>query len=208
MVVHGRIRTDWYQKPTSSGRLLNYLSSHPKHQLLNTAYNFVKRVLVLGETEFREDNIKRVSEILRKNNYPHNVINRIIGCCTQHSEQITTQQNSREELNNDNESHYYYVGTTFVPGVSPYISRAIGRYGSKARMAYGTKKTVGGIFSKIKDSTNKFLKTDVVYEIRCGGSDSSNCDKKYIGTTKQFLKNRINNHENDIKTKKCEKTAF
>lgn len=75
-------------------------------------------------------------------------------------------------------------------------------------MAYKTKKTVGGIFSKTKDKINSHLKTDVVYEIPCGGSDGNNCSKKYIGTTKQFLKNRIQNHQNDIKSKKSDKTAL
>lgn len=206
-VVHGRIMTDWYQKPTSSGRLLNFLSSHPKHLLLNTAYNFVRRVLSLGDITSRVSNEKRVYDILERNNYPRNIIKKLIDRCTQQDEQMVTQPNSPVR-NLSNDDQHYYVGTTFVPGVSPYVARILGRCGSKARMAYSNKKTVGGLFSRIKDVTSKEFKTDVVYEIQCGGSSSSNCDKKYIGTTKQFLKNRIQNHKNDIKAMRGEKTAL
>jgi isocitrate dehydrogenase kinase/phosphatase len=44
---NGSIDLDWYQKPTSTNRILNYLSNHPNHQKLNTTENLLRRATTL-----------------------------------------------------------------------------------------------------------------------------------------------------------------
>ena len=42
------IITDWFNKPTSSGRLINFRSNHPKQQKINIIYNLVDRAIFLS----------------------------------------------------------------------------------------------------------------------------------------------------------------
>ena len=42
------IKLDWYQKSISSERLINFYSKHPKNIIINTANNFIRRVLQIS----------------------------------------------------------------------------------------------------------------------------------------------------------------
>lgn len=57
-------------------------------------------------------------------------------------------------------------------------------------------KTVGSLFSKLKDKIPLKEKSNVVYKIDC-----INCEKNYIGQTKRTLKSRITSHKSDIRVK-------
>lgn len=46
----------------------------------------------------------------------------------------------------------------------------------------------------MKDKIPTELRSDVVYEVPCGG-----CDRRYIGTTEQLLKNRLRQHKRDCR---------
>jgi len=52
------------------------------------------------------------------------------------------------------------------------------------------------IVSQLKDKIPPHKKTFVIYEIDC-----TNCNKKYIGQTKQSLKNRIDQHKSNTTSK-------
>ncbi|XP_073831628.1 uncharacterized protein [Musca autumnalis] len=43
------LEVDWYQKPTASGRIINFFSKHPKQMIINTAKNFIHRVLSISD---------------------------------------------------------------------------------------------------------------------------------------------------------------
>ncbi|XP_075157514.1 uncharacterized protein LOC142230771 [Haematobia irritans] len=38
------IKINWYQKPTATGRLINFNSKHPRRVIMNTATNFIRRL--------------------------------------------------------------------------------------------------------------------------------------------------------------------
>lgn len=62
-------------------------------------------------------------------------------------------------------------------------------------------------FSKLKDPIPLGKSSGLVYQVPC-----KNCDKVYIGETMQLLKNRLAQHENDVKYKRkstalCEHTT-
>lgn len=73
----GSISTSWYQKPTSSGRMLNFLSAHNLNQKVATATEFVNRVFSLSSS-VTNDNIAIIKKQLRNNNYPAQLINVLI----------------------------------------------------------------------------------------------------------------------------------
>ena len=66
--------TDWYIKPTSSGRLINYHSNHPLQQKINIVYNLVDRAVLLSDKKFHRKNLKIVTTLLENNNYPRRFI--------------------------------------------------------------------------------------------------------------------------------------
>ncbi|KAI4484546.1 hypothetical protein M0804_007112 [Polistes exclamans] len=55
----GSILTDWYVKPTCSGRCLNYKSNHPISQKIGVVKGLLFRALTLSSKEFHNNNKKR-----------------------------------------------------------------------------------------------------------------------------------------------------
>ena len=72
------IITDWFQKPTFSGRLLNYNSNHPIQQKISIIYNTIDKALGLSHPSFREKNIKFAVNIFLANDYPIKFIKKYI----------------------------------------------------------------------------------------------------------------------------------
>ena len=68
-----KIKTNWYQKPTCSGRLLNFYLDHP----LSYKINVINHLVDKGIT-FHKENIQKIKTILLNNNYPINFINHVI----------------------------------------------------------------------------------------------------------------------------------
>jgi hypothetical protein len=71
---NGKIITNFYRKPTSSGRIINFNSAHTFHMKQNTAINFVKRVKKLSDRRFDHENIKLIEDTLTKNGYPNSIV--------------------------------------------------------------------------------------------------------------------------------------
>ena len=59
--------TDWYHKPTFSGRYINYFSSHPHKYKINTIVNLVDHAILLANEQFHKKNIELVKRILTNN---------------------------------------------------------------------------------------------------------------------------------------------
>jgi len=70
--------TDWFQKKTASGRILNYNSCHPARIKRNVVKELSNRILSLSHPKFWEKNIKEIKNILKQNNYPSGYVNSII----------------------------------------------------------------------------------------------------------------------------------
>ena len=49
------------------------MSSQPKNQKINTAWNSINRVLNISNDKFKKENITKIKSILHKNNYPKNM---------------------------------------------------------------------------------------------------------------------------------------
>ena len=56
---NNRISTNWYQKSTSSSRIINFLSKHPIQQKRNIIYNLTDRAIVLSDKQFYLENLKK-----------------------------------------------------------------------------------------------------------------------------------------------------
>lgn len=66
--VNNKIKTKWYQKPTASGRVLNFNSHHPYNMKKNVADSLYRRALRLSEPEHKILILKTINKILENNN--------------------------------------------------------------------------------------------------------------------------------------------
>lgn len=191
---------DWYQKPTSSGRIINYYSKHPKKVIINTARNLIDRVLNISDMTFHKKNEKKIEEILKSNDFPNTIIHNLI------------RRHKTHNRNNTNgiEEKRIYKSLTYVPIMSERIQKSEIYDTNNYRISHRIYNTLGRLFSKTKDRTKKEDKSNIVYRIPCKGNENEVCDRIYIGTTKNKLKTRIAGHKSDQKYKyrSTQKTAL
>lgn len=184
-----RLNFNWYQKPTASGRLINFNSKHPRRTIVNTATNFIRRVLHISDVMFHEENKKKIRTILTMNDFPkstiHNLIERVIN---------THSTVDREKLPK------IYIPTTYIPGLSERIKGSNLYDREKYELAHKSNNTVAQLFSRTKSKNDKKERHNVVYKINCNGDGSDICQKVYVGTTQNKLKTRLSSHKSDLKT--------
>ncbi|XP_075163288.1 uncharacterized protein LOC142235921 [Haematobia irritans] len=75
---NNQLRLNWYQKNTASGRLINFHSNHPRRIKINTATNFINRVLNISDVKFHKANEKKIRQILQQNVFPNKTISDLL----------------------------------------------------------------------------------------------------------------------------------
>ncbi|XP_044766925.1 uncharacterized protein LOC123322908 [Coccinella septempunctata] len=189
---NNRIITDLYSKPTSSGRLMNYQSMHPRSQKTAIVKSIKHRILNLSDPSFHEKNFKSQSNILQQNGYPRRLVNRIFFSS---SNSTVTQVNGASSSSVPTWSRLLYI-----PGLYQDLVRVMRPYCSNiSPYCYNT---LNRIFTKLKDPVIKEKKSGLIYKINCG-----DCDKVYVGQTTQYLKSRVDQHRRDCLRSK-ESTAL
>ncbi|XP_071579989.1 uncharacterized protein [Temnothorax nylanderi] len=73
-----RLTSNWYRKPTFSGRYTNYFSSHPLKYKVNTITSLVDHAVLLSDARYHDSNINLVKKILVNNSFPMDLINKHI----------------------------------------------------------------------------------------------------------------------------------
>ncbi|XP_067614011.1 uncharacterized protein [Eurosta solidaginis] len=69
---------NWYAKPMASGRIIKYHSNHAWKQKINTATSLIRKIHLISDGDFIEENKKKIKNILFKNSYPHTLIEKLI----------------------------------------------------------------------------------------------------------------------------------
>ncbi|XP_044745148.1 uncharacterized protein LOC123307011 [Coccinella septempunctata] len=72
----GTLLTNWFTKPTSSGRILNYHSYNPIGHKLSTVKGLLHRMMNLSHHTFHDSNLRTIKNILKMNNYPNTFVNK------------------------------------------------------------------------------------------------------------------------------------
>ena len=88
---------------------------------------------------------------------------------------------------------------TYVNVVSEKIEKVMTTHTDNTQLAYKNNKCLRNVFTKTKDSVPLLKRTNVIYKIPCLGNGTNSCDKSYVGQTKQYLGNRLNDHKRDLK---------
>ena len=196
-----KLKIDWYQKPTSSGRIINFYSCQPRRIILNTAGNLIRRALTISDKQFHKPNIMKVKNILRNNSFPENIIGKLI---RKYGKLDKTKQTADRNTE-------IYKSITYLPGIAERMDKS-GLYDKENyKITYKAQNTLRKLFANTKAKIDTMDKANLIYQIGCNGNEEETCDKIYVGTTKNKLKTRISGHKTDIKYKdkfSSQKTAL
>lgn len=184
------LKIDWYQKQTSSGRLINFYSKHPKNIIINTAINFIKRTLNISDKEYHDKNLEIIRLTLTMNDFPKKTIEDLID---------RAQENKKHNV--ESKQPKIYKSFTYIPGFSEKLKHSNIIDKNKYTMAFRTDNNLNKLFSKTKSKIPDDEKSNLVYEIPCGGDGTDICQRVYVGTTGSKLKTRLANHKSDQKAR-------
>lgn len=174
------MKTDWYSKPISSGRLLNFFSFHPIDQKLGVMANFIDRVRSLSTIRTDEEKNKLILEHLLRNNYPRQLINRMLH-----------QPRPPETTDTPNS----YRSLIHVHGITTNIKRILKQNIPTIGIACSNNNTAKQLYKTAKDPVSHMQKSNVIYKITC-----KDCPECYIGMTKNQLQTRMDGHQSLVNT--------
>ena len=189
---NGSLLTDWFMKPTCSGRYINYYSNHPFKYKKNTIFSLVDHAILLSDDRFHHKNILKVKAILTNNCFPANIINKFVN---NRLKLLKTRNNDDRNVDNDNSIRTKFdriIQLPYVKELSEDVSRFLQSTGMQS--VYSIPKKLNSLIRRVKDPLPLEEKIGVVYKINC-----ANCSSSYIGQTKRQLDTRIKEHFNNIK---------
>ena len=184
---NGKLLTNWYLKPTSSGRYINYHSNHPFKYKVNTINNLVDHAILLSDERFHKNNLHMVKRILSNNCFPKKIIERY----TYKRACFLKSQNNVEDTNKEFDISSC-ISLPYIKGLTEALARSVKKTG--LNIIYNIPKKLDKVIKRGKDKVSKADMKEVVYKIDC-----SDCDATYIGQTKRHLNTRIKEHRNNIK---------
>lgn len=194
-LTSGDLTTGWYNKPYSSGKILNFKSNHPLCQKLGVAQGFFNRAIRVSHQNRLKESVDKVKKLLSANGYPVSVIKKC---------ESTTKKNIKNNLrNNTKNTQWAFCRFPFIRSLSPKIGLLF--RSTNCKLVYYNLAKVKLLYTKLKDVVSKDNKSCLVYKIPCS------CNKTYVGQTKQKLKMRLRQHMNDCKPEniaKANKTAL
>ena len=183
---------DWYQKPSSSNRILNFKSNHTLQHKKAIIYNLIDRALLISSDQFHLKNIKIVKQLLRANNYPPQFINFHINIRLKsiafHKNNPNINKVNNNKINNMIYARKDKIGIPFVN--TSYYNKIRSIFKKYNIISYPiVNKNLSSIIKLGKDKTNNLDQTQVVYKFSCKSYPMS-----YIGETKRALSKRIDEH--------------
>ncbi|MBV2145486.1 MAG: GIY-YIG nuclease family protein, partial [Wolbachia endosymbiont of Pissodes strobi] len=132
----------------------------------------------------------KLKDILIDNGYPLNFLKKLL-----FNIRINNINNNIHDNINNDISNVCYASFPYIKELTPKIIKIFRN--EPVKLALKNVKSIGNLYSKLKDKTIALNYSNLVYSIPC-----NNCDKKYIGQTSQNLKNRISGHKSDIRLQK------
>lgn len=193
LIIHDNntIKTNWYHKPTWSGRYISFTSNLPLAYKINTISILTQKILKLSDREFHKNNFKLLVTTLSHNGYPTKIISREISK-TIHKYRHSTQQLITNTVTTI--SPQKYIGIPYIKGLYHKLKYMLKEH-SFTLVGYALKPLDRVFFSNLKDPIPKECQSSVVYEATC------ECGCQYIGITKQYLHSRFKQHIYDSKSK-------
>lgn len=192
------ITIDVFRKATHTDRYLDYFSHHDKSHKISTAETLIHRAIKLPNTaQGKNTEINHVTDALRANNYPSDIISNILK--KKFSKSPTHAIPSPEELvcmffkwaaplENSNS----YAVLPFINGVTQPLTRILRRH--EIQVINKPLKTLQQEFPSPKFRPSTEHQPNVVYKIPC-----ADCGWCYIGETGRCFETRKKEHIRNVK---------
>ncbi|XP_067619916.1 uncharacterized protein [Eurosta solidaginis] len=182
-----QLKLKWYQKPTASGRIINFNSKHPKTMIMNTAKGCIRKMLQTSDEVYHKEVKKEIFTLLRNNDFPKKTIKTLLR---------KTKNLNRPKTP---DKPIIFKSVAYVPRLSERLAKSDCYDKETTKIAHKPTNTLKNIFNKTKSKIPIMEKNNVVYKIPCKGNSDETCNNIYIGTTKSKLKTRISQHKSDFK---------
>jgi hypothetical protein len=159
------------------------------HQKVNNVKELLNRMLNLSHKSFVEGNMVKIEKLLQLNNYPKKLYSGIIKCKTVKPSLITTNFPTQSD------EPKTICRFPNIPGLSSRIKNVFKQMLGLKIVLYNIN-TTKTFFTKLKDKEPIDNISEVIYQIQCKGEQ---CEKIYIGQTKQRIKARLSQHSRDCR---------
>ncbi|XP_011858857.1 PREDICTED: uncharacterized protein LOC105556380 [Vollenhovia emeryi] len=183
------IEFDWYQKPTHSGRYLNFDSAHPLYHKKGTIICLIDHALLLSHPRYHQKNLEHVINTLLQNNYPlpliFNTLNRRLKTFLKNQNAIHIDNNTV------NTATKKFFNIPFIPRFSHQFKQVLQDLNTS--LSFTSMNKLSCVIKAYKDPLPKIAKKNVVYKISC-----KDCDASYVGQTGRLLNTRTKEHRNHI----------
>jgi len=186
-----RILFDRYEKPTNTGRYINYHSQHPVSQKRSIVYGLVDRTVLLSHPMFHEKNLKGLINTLLENCFPLPFIFATINTRikTLANRNVKDRGNYLSQVSDKN-----FFTIPYVKSISESFLPTVNKFGFN--IAYSSFNTLNKFIKRGKDKIDLMSQNEIVYKINC-----LNCNSSYVGQTKRQFKTRLKEHKSDINKK-------
>jgi len=188
-----KIFFDRFEKPTNTGRYINYHSQHPVSHKRSIVYGLVDRTILLSHPTFQEKNLKAIINTLLENCFPLPFIFATINTRIKTLANRTNRDTKNTKiLPQINEKKFFTI--PYIKSISESFPPIIKKYGFN--IAYSVLNTLNKYIKRHKDKIDPTTQNEVVYKIDC-----IDCKSSYVGQTKRQFKTRIKEHRSDINKK-------
>ncbi|XP_068708190.1 uncharacterized protein [Montipora foliosa] len=189
---NGQLANKVYRKPTHTERYLAFESHHPIAHKKAVVKSLTNRARNIPTTSyFRSKELKQVTSALLANGYPKRFI----------IDSSKPKRSPQQFVAAAPEDVKSFCVLPYVKGTTEPIKRVLNSYTTK--VALKPHQTIGNIFPKPKDPVPKDQTRGVIYSIPC-----KDCDKLYIGDTKQNFNTRLREHQKAVEQEHSKKSAL
>jgi len=178
----GRLYSNWFRKPTFSGRFLNFYSQHPFAHKKGTILSLIDRMILLSHPEFHKENFDYVIRIFLDNGYSLDLIF------------STIRRRLHSMINHKQPQRTWKKFFLLHYSLCLYHCKKFIKYFkniSFCKLAFSCYDQLNKFIKVHKDTLPSLSRANVVYKINC-----LNCDASYVGQTKRTLNTRVAEHRN------------
>ena len=181
--------TRWHRKSWASNRMLHFKSFHCMSHKMASLLSLKHRIFTLSHLNFTTDNLKIFFAIAMNSGYPNGLINRCLNTRSKNDATYCPTQIVSDLITIPTRKFYKFP---FLRGLSNKIKMILKKEGID--LALYTVNNLYSLYSNLKQKIDRNDVSQIVYKIPC-----SDCNKCYIGTTKNKLQARIKQHQYDCR---------
>ena len=193
------LTTTIYHKPKFTGVYLNWTSLTSRKYKISLIYCLCDRIWKICQAqEDRDLELKKLKQILAKNEYPDHIINQEIEKFVKNRTTNEQQQTPQTQQATVEKTKKYIVlpySNNKVDAFADKLTKLVNEtFDVELRVAFKAPNEIGKMFPFKDNIKEKHAHSMVVYKITC-----DTCKQSYIGKTKRILIHRIKEHANDSK---------